>query len=151
MIRCRRRRKSGQAIVEMAVLFPFFLLIIVGGIIDFGFAFYNFLSLQQIANNAAQFAAEGKSDGLASPDSPPNDAQVIEFITSKKPQWWTGTLQTHPIISVTTSDGLAQIKKVYITYESPVYTPFYQTMLGSLTGNGSIRLTVLAAYQRPLN
>lgn len=32
-------RRNGQAIVEMALLVPFFLLVIVGGIVDFGFAF----------------------------------------------------------------------------------------------------------------
>ena len=37
----KRKKKKGQAIVEMAILFPVFLLVIVGGVVDFGFAFYN--------------------------------------------------------------------------------------------------------------
>ena len=54
----RLNRKKGQSIVEMSLLFPLFLLIIVGGIVDFGFAFYNVLALQQVANDAALTGAE---------------------------------------------------------------------------------------------
>ncbi|GAB1353812.1 hypothetical protein MASR1M12_25500 [Erysipelotrichia bacterium] len=42
----KRKKNKGQAIVELALVFPFFLLIILGGIIDFGFAFYNYVTLR---------------------------------------------------------------------------------------------------------
>ena len=79
----KRRKTKGQAIVEMAMVFPFFLLIVVGGIIDFGFAFYNYQTLQQIANDTAQWAAESLKDV--------NDTgAIVEYANGMRPTWWTG-------------------------------------------------------------
>lgn len=139
----RRRKKRGQAIVEMALVFPFFLLIIIGGIIDFGFAFYNFLALQQIANDTAQWAAE--TNGTSGHTG---GAEISSFANSKKPQWWTGNFTVSPPKLSTLGTGGTTLG-VGITYESPTYTPFYQTMFQATTGSSHIKLVAYAAYKIP--
>lgn len=140
----RLKRKSGQAIVEMAVLFPFFLLIIVGGIIDFGFAFYNFITLQQVANDAAFYAAEGNGKaGIA------DQSDINSFVQERKPFWWSGELSVSSYQEVQLDGGEARVKRVYLSFVSPMYTPFYQTMFEAVSGNAGLPLSVLAAYQVP--
>lgn len=141
MKRIRVARK-GQSIVELAVLMPFFLLVIIGGLIDFGFAFYNLVSLQQIADETAQWAAESNADkGRLS-------LEVQAYAQNKKPEWWTGVFTVRVPEREKSADG-AEFVKVVMTYESPTYTPFYQIMIKSLTGGQNIRLAVQAAYQVP--
>jgi hypothetical protein len=139
----RKKRKKGQAIVEMALVFPFFLLVVVGGLIDFGFAFYNFLTLQQIANDAAQWAAE--SNGTAGVTS---QTSISDYANSRRPSWWTGAFTVHPPrITPLTTGG--QTITLLVSYESPTYTPFYQTIVSATSGSSSIRLAAAAAYKIP--
>lgn len=129
----------------MALVFPFFLLVVFGGIIDFGYAFYNFLTLQQMVADAARFCAEGNANrGVTS-------AEVREFIFQKKPDWWKGNFLIPPIEEVPTSDGQAVMKKLYLVYESPMFTPFYQLILESTGGKPSLRLAVMASWQVPVH
>lgn len=139
----RKKRKNGQAIVEMALIFPFFLLIIVGGIIDFGFAFYNFLSLQQIANDTAQWAAE--SNGTTGVTS---QSLISNYANTRRPSWWTGAFTVHPPQITNLASG-GQTIRLILSYESPTYTPFYQTIVGAVSGSPSIRLAAAAAYKVP--
>ncbi|HAE38988.1 MAG TPA: hypothetical protein DCG57_10175 [Candidatus Riflebacteria bacterium] len=139
MLRKKRNRQRGQAIVELALLFPFFLLIIVGGLIDFGFAFYNALTLQQLANDTAQWAAENHIK---------LDSDIKNYIGSKKPGWWQGVFHDPAIARVTLITG-GTVIKIGIKYESPAYTPFYQTMLSATSGAPSIGLSALASYKEP--
>lgn len=137
----KRRKTKGQAIVEMAMVFPFFLLIVVGGIIDFGFAFYNYQTLQQIANDTAQWAAESLKNV--------NDSGAItEYANSLRPTWWTGayTVGTPSVTTLPLTGGT--MVNIGITYNSPAYTPFYQTMFEATTGNTGIQLAAAASYKR---
>jgi len=136
----KRRKRKGQAIVEFAMVFPFFLLIVVGGIIDFGFAFYNYQTLQQIANDTAQWAAESLPD-------PNNITAITEYANKQRPTWWTGafTVNTPTWTDLTTSGQLINIS---VSYTSPAYTPFYQTMFSAATGNNGIQLATTASYKR---
>jgi len=141
----RTRRAGGQALVELTLVFPFFLLVVLGGVIDFGFAFNNFLTLQQMVAEAARFSAEGNGDrGVA-------DAQVRELVFRQKPDWWKGNFLIPPIEEKPTSDGRAVIKKMYLVYDSPMFTPFYQLMLEAVAGKASIRLATVAAWQVPVH
>ncbi len=141
----RKRKRKGQAIVEMALVFPFFLLIIVGGIIDFGFAFYNFLSLQQIANETAQWAAESLGEGKVQSNS-----AIMGHANNLKPSWWTGafTVST-PVSGSLVTDPGSQYLSVTLSYESPTFTPFYQIIFQAATGASNIRLAAQAAYKVP--
>jgi hypothetical protein len=140
----KKRKRKGQAIVEMALVFPFFILIIVGGLIDFGFAFYNFLSLQQVANDTAQWAAESQGKGTV-----PSDSEIIAYANSNRPQWWTGTFTVSPPKTDELTQTGGKYVSILMTYESPTYTPFYQTMFQAVTGDSSIRLAAQAAYKIP--
>lgn len=134
------RRKNGQAIVELAVVFPFFLLIILGGIIDFGFAFYNYVTLQGLANDAAAWAADNKVLSSGS---------VSDFVngSTKKPTWMKKQI-TAAVDVINLTSGV-QLVRVNLNYDSPVYTPFYQTMFSATVGSPSISLGTMAAYQIP--
>lgn len=134
------RRKNGQAIVELAVVFPFFLLIILGGIIDFGFAFYNYVTLQGLTNDAAAWAADNKVLSSGS---------VSDFVngSTKKPTWMKNQI-TADVDVINLTSGV-QLVRVNLNYDSPVYTPFYQTMFSATVGSPSISLGTMAAYQIP--
>ena len=57
----RRRRGSGQSMVEAALLFPI-LLIIFSGLVEAGFWLSNYLAVVDAARNAARFASNGYYD-----------------------------------------------------------------------------------------
>ncbi len=137
----RKTKKKGQAIVEMAILFPVFLLVIVGGIVDFGFAFYNMLALEQVANDAAQTGAEQNL----------SDEQIRSFISSysSSPVSWSHPgIYTANISTINMSDG-SSMKRISLEYNSKTYTPFYQTAINSVTGNDYIVLRTQATYKVP--
>lgn len=132
------RSRRGQSLVELAMVFPFFLLIIIGGIIDFGFALHNVITLQQLTNDAAQWGAEKNH----------SDEEIIAFINNRKPTSFKGSFTVMcPQRTRLTSGG--QVIKICLSYESPAYTPFYKAMLKGTTGNDSIRISTLAAYKIP--
>ena len=137
----KRKRKRGQSIVEMSLIFPFFLLIIVGGIVDFGFAFYNILALQQLVNDAASNAAEKNM----------TDAQITNYIaqySSPPISWHESGIYNATVNSITMADG-SLMKHIEIRYNSKTYTPFYQTALSAVTGNKYLVLRTRAAYKVP--
>ena len=136
----KRKKTKGQAIVELALFFPFFLLIILGGIIDFGFAFYNYVKLQGLANDAAAWAADNKVFSSGS---------VSNFVngSTKKPTWM--KKQVTAAVDVVNLTSGVQVVRVNLNYDSPVYTPFYQTMFSATVGSPSISLATMAAYQIP--
>ena len=59
--RKKNRRESGQAIVEFAIVLPLFMLLVMG-IIDFGWLFYNYISVENSARNAARIACVEYTD-----------------------------------------------------------------------------------------
>ena len=56
LVKWLRRNEAGQSMVEMALVLPI-LLILIGGIVDFGWLFYNQLSLTNAAREGARYAA----------------------------------------------------------------------------------------------
>ena len=124
-----RKMKRGQALVEFALVFPFILLIVVGGMIDFGFALYNFISLQQVANDTAQWAADrNKLDPSLIIQAAINNASKLGWNISglvihtiKFPDFTNGGITEHGVT-------------VTLTYNSPTSTPFYLTLVKATTG-----------------
>lgn len=133
------KKRKGQVLVEFALIFPFFILIVIGGIIDFGFAFYNQLTLQQIANNTAKYAAFNRADGL----------KIAQYATSLKPKWWEGNFTLHPSDPIDIETG-GKLYKVALSYNSPAYTPFYKALF-KVTNDGKdyINIHAFAAYKAP--
>lgn len=137
----KSKKKRGQAIVELALLFPVFLLVIIGGIVDFGFAFYNMLALQQVANDAAQTGAEKNF----------SDNQLQNYINSYKAPpvgWKSSGIYNANISAITMSDG-SVMKRVSLEYNSKIYTPFYQTAIQTVTGHDYLVLRTQATYKVP--
>lgn len=56
------KREDGQAMVEFALILPIFLLILCG-IIDFGWLFYNQLSLNNACREGARYAVVNTAEG----------------------------------------------------------------------------------------
>ena len=56
-----KKREDGQAMVEFALILPIFLLILCG-IIDFGWLFYNQLSLNNACREGARYAVVNTAD-----------------------------------------------------------------------------------------
>ena len=50
-----RRKENGQSLVEFALVLPLFMLILMG-IMDFGWLFYNYIGVENSARNAARIA-----------------------------------------------------------------------------------------------
>lgn len=141
----KRKKTKGQAIVELALFFPFFLMIILGGIIDFGFAFYNYISLQQVANDSVQWAAERNkiSFGEVSGAVQANIAKL---------GWQSTSLTIHPLeYPPFPMPGEKDEKgiKLTLTYNSPVYTPFYQIMFNATLGTPYIPMKTSVTYKIP--
>jgi len=143
-----RAGPRGQVLVEMAVVMPFFLLVILGGIIDFGMAFHNFAVLQQIADDTARYAAEGNG-----PHGFTSVGPISQYAQTRKPSWWTGSFTVHPPETIALdspmNSGTPKAVRITISYCSPMYTPFYHTMFNAVSGFSSIRLQVTAAYKIP--
>lgn len=138
------RKRKAQAVVELAILFPFFLLIVVGGIIDFGFAFYNLIALQQIANDTAQYAVDPVTE------TGRGEADITAFVNSRKPVWWSGSIVASAA-TLNTADGVAKTKRISLSYNSQTYTPFYRTVMEVASGNSSIPVTAMVVFQIPKN
>ena len=137
----KRNRKKGQSIVEMSLLFPVFLLVIVGGIVDFGFAFYNALALQQLVNDAAAISAEKDY----------NQYETLSYIQNypATPMGWSQSgIYTPQVTRLYMSDDSTMIR-VEISYKSKTYTPFYQTMFSAVSGDEFITLRTQATYKVP--
>lgn len=137
-----KKIKHGQALVEFALVFPFILLIVVGGMIDFGFALYNFISLQQVANDTAQWAADRNQL---------DQSLIIQAAinNASKLGWNVSGLVIHPIEFPDFVSGGVTEKgvKVTLTFNSPTFTPFYQTLVMATTGASTIPLTTMATYK----
>ena len=58
----REKKEDGQAMVEFALILPIFLLILCG-IIDFGWLFYNQISLNNACREGARYAVVNTADG----------------------------------------------------------------------------------------
>ncbi|NLV93194.1 MAG: pilus assembly protein [Candidatus Riflebacteria bacterium] len=130
----RKKRSRGQAVVELAIVFPFFLLIIVGGIVDFGFSIYNYLTLQQIVSDTASWGAENKK----------SDAEITEYANKLKPTWWKGEYKIHKLERLELPETKGNVIKLTITYETPMMTPFYQILLDAARKKTSILIAAMA-------
>lgn len=140
--------RRGQALVELSLIFPMVLLVIVGGIIDFGFSFCNLLSLQELANDGANWAAEtGGADGRS------QDA-LETYVRARAPAWWDVVNVNRADLVITRATGTttnaAKTLRVTLTYKSKIYTPFWQSAAAIAAGNGKVTLAAAALYQIPV-
>ncbi len=126
----KNKSKKGQAVVELALVFPFFLLIIVGGIIDFGFSMYNYLTLQQISSTAVAWGAENKK----------SDHEIQEYANELKPPWWKEGFSVNKVERSTLTQTQGNVIKLTLAYETPMLTPFYQVLVEAVAKKRSINI-----------
>jgi Flp pilus assembly protein TadG len=77
------RNRKGQSMVEFALVLPL-LLLLLGGIVDFGHAFYQYSSIENAARDVARGVSINKSTGFA-------DEQIIENALAILPVNWAAT------------------------------------------------------------
>ena len=129
MLKWLKKSQAGQAMVEMALVLPI-LVVLVGGILDFGWLFYNKIALNNAAREGARYA-------------------VIHYTTS--PEWKndTITLMNSSYVGVETATATvyepsnSQIKAT-MTADVPILTGVASTILGKqsieMTGSCIMRL-----------
>lgn len=143
----RHKRRSGQALVEFALIFPVFLLIMLA-IVDFGRAFYIQVAIQNGAREGARFGAIHPawvdSAAQANPDnidwrarSEPGTAVNTLSVTIRCTADGT-TYSTSPSAGYTTcvrtSGNRVEVKD---TTQFTAITP----IIGNIIGSGGITLT----------
>ena len=128
--------KNGQALVEFALVLPLFLLIIIGGIIDFGLSINNKITLQNLAGDIAKWGALNHKT---------NEEINNYFISQNKSNLH---CQLSKIERIKLNNGGNAIK-IVISYENPMLTPFYQILLEKIVDKQSITIKAIAVYKEP--
>jgi hypothetical protein len=101
----RKNRSRGQGLVETAIMFPL-LLIVLSGMVEFGFMLNEYLALQDASRNAARFA----SDGLYYvTDSNHNCSSTQDFYRQTACLVNQELAQERPEISIDVGNGLDDI------------------------------------------
>lgn len=120
-------KEKGQAMVEMALILPILILILCG-IIDFGWVFYNKLSVSYCSREGARYGIVHATD-----------ANAAELIESRVLEAAPVNLQDHITVSVTltnaSSPRLGDVS-VEVTAQIDGLTP----VAGTIFGSGGITL-----------
>ncbi len=116
------RREDGQSMVEFALILPIFLLILCG-IIDFGWLFYNQLSLNNACREGARYAVVNTAEGA-------NTQAIIEHIDNT-----TTTVFANDGVNINieySSPGDPTLGDVTVSLEADItfFTPVLSTVLG---------------------
>ena len=151
--------------VELCLILPILIIVLLGGIIDFGYAFYNYITLQQLTNDAAMFASSPyvpitEQNASGTSEIGQSDQDIKNYIIANKPPQWeyVGTPSpVHNNLFVTlpapfkTADGLAYVRRVTLDFRSPLLTPFWKTVANASPWNEGIPLRTSSAFQVPRN
>lgn len=135
--------RKGQSLVEFSLVCPLLILLFFGGIVDLGSSFNNWITLQQIANEASQWASE--TNGTIGR----SQAEVANHIASRKPAWWGTSLRIELMERVALTSGGTAIR-VVLAYDSPIYSPVNAAAVSGVSGGPVIPLRATALYQIPV-
>ena len=119
--RGRIRGESGQAMVETAICLPILLLIVLG-ILDFGWLFYNKLSVENASREGARYAAAHSASATLSLDV---DARAKEMCLGSD-------ADTSVTITIVGEDAVCTVEKTV-----PTLTP----LPGIFTGGEDVLLS----------
>jgi len=117
----RRKSESGQALVEFALVLPI-LLILLCGIIDFGWIYYNQISLSNAAREGARYAAIHYD---------PNDTQM-DWQREAEAYMSSSLVGVKDATAIVTLPEKQQIT-AKVTAEAKLLTGFTSTILGKRT------------------
>jgi len=112
------KRNDGQAMVELTLILPVLLLIIMG-IIEFGFMFNNYLTLNNVSREATRYASLGGTDAGAV-------TRAVEIAPNLDADRLT--------IVITPSEanrGRGDSVEVVVTYQYTLVTPFLDGIIGN--------------------
>lgn len=135
--------RKGQSLVEFSLVCPLLILLFLGGIVDLGSSFNNWITLQQIANEASQWASE--TNGTTGRVQ----AEVANHIASRKPSWWGPSLRIELMERIALTSGGTAIR-VVLAYDSPIYSPLNAAAVSGISGGPVIPLRATALYQIPI-
>ncbi len=124
----KSNKQKGQSLVEMAIMLPI-MLILLAGLIDFGLAFFSFISLRDAASEGTTYGAIDAS----------NTAGIIQRVRTSSTAPVDLSDTTNVTVTVTT-DGTpcaGEAITVTIVYDYPIITP----MIGAFIGGQTIPIT----------
>ncbi|MBQ2848129.1 MAG: pilus assembly protein [Clostridia bacterium] len=118
----KNKREDGQAMVEFALVLPIFLLILCG-IIDFGWLFYNQLSLNNACREGARYAVVNTADGS-------NTQAIINHINNSTTTVFANDGVSIEIEYSSPADPTAGDITVSMEADISFFTPVLSTVLG---------------------
>ncbi len=124
----RDRGSRGQSVVELALLLPF-LLLICGGVVDFGRAYHYDIALINAARTGARVAADTRQPDSAVAQAVKADASPISLLDSDIS------------VSPAAPRALGSTVTVRVTYRFTPITP----LIGSLFSGGTVTISKSAS------
>ncbi|MBE6819606.1 MAG: pilus assembly protein [Ruminococcaceae bacterium] len=121
-LRKKCRGEDGQAMVEFALILPIFLLILCG-IIDFGWLFYNQLSLNNACREGARYAVVNTAEGYGT-------QAIINHIENVTTTVFANDGVRIDVEYTTPSDPTAGDVTVSMEADISFFTPVLSTVLG---------------------
>ena len=121
----KRRGERGQAVVELALLLPLFLLLVFG-MIEFGKALNYWIDTTHLANEGSRYAAVNRWPGCVGDNGSCNPATLQEYVWSKANtrELREGVVggNVEPAGSVSAVPGAITAPGVYVCYPDSVET-----------------------------
>ena len=118
----RDRKEDGQAMVEFALILPIFLLILCG-IIDFGWLFYNQLSLNNACREGARYAVVNTAEDAST-------QAIINHIENSTTTVFANDGVDIEITYTAPNDPTSGDIKVTLEAEISFFTPVLSTVMG---------------------
>ena len=116
------KKEDGQAMVEFALILPIFLLILCG-IIDFGWLFYNQLSLNNACREGARYAVVNTAEDAST-------QAIINHIENSTTTVFANDGVDIEIIYTAPNDPTSGDIKVTLEAEISFFTPVLSTVMG---------------------
>ena len=133
---CVRREDEGASAVEFAIV-AIVLIMLLTGIVQFGYTFFQYLEIVHAAREGARWASLSLDEGTVSdPDS------VKGRVAAAAPGLSPALTDDQIAISETTVDG-QQAVTVQVQYTSPIFVP----LIGDIVGGAGFNLESAATLR----
>lgn len=134
------KREKGQALLEFALVLPM-LLLIVCGILDFGWIYYNQLAIANSAREGARFAVVSTVPEPGDTSNADRDNRIKAKILEVTP----ATIKSNLVITITYSDLIAPVNgdvTIKLTSKLKVLTPVAGVFYGGQEKNISAKVVM---------
>jgi hypothetical protein len=145
-VRADRAKERGATLVEFALIAPV-LMLLVFGIIEFGFAFNDYLEVRSAAREGARLAAV--NNNCPAPCASSGDAMRNDLLTKTKQRAWGLATGVHTGVSYT-GTSVGQDVSMCVNYKIRSFTGFFQPVLDNvvLKSKGTMRLEQPATFSQ---